>query len=114
MISVREPLLVLFLLSSCTPASAQNSAGRKLILEARAANCIDCHRFPNDPGIATRATVGPELSVMKARFPDRAQLIARIGDATAFNPDSIMPPYGKHKILSEREIGDITDFLYTQ
>jgi hypothetical protein len=35
---------------------------------------------------------------MKARFPNRAVLRAQIWDATVKNPNSLMPPMGKHKI----------------
>nr|NIQ97797.1 sulfur oxidation c-type cytochrome SoxX [Desulfuromonadales bacterium] len=50
---------------------------------------------------------------MQARFPDRAVLRAQIWDATARNPDSRMPPFGKYEILSEEEIELIVDYLYS-
>ena len=50
---------------------------------------------------------------MKARFPDRAKLRTQIWDAQVNNPGTRMPPFGKHKILSDKEIDAIVDYLYT-
>ena len=57
--------------------------------------------------------IGPPLVAMKARFPNKADLRAQIWDATAKNPNTIMPPFGKHQILSEKEVDLITEFIYT-
>jgi len=48
---------------------------------------------------------------MKARYPDRDKLRARIWDETAVNPDSVMPPFGRNKILTEQEIDLVTDYV---
>jgi sulfur-oxidizing protein SoxX len=29
------------------------------------------------------------------------------------NPNSIMPPFGRHKMLSEEQIDQIVDYVYT-
>ena len=50
---------------------------------------------------------------MKQRFPDKAKLRAQVWDATAINPRTVMPPYGRHKILSEEEIDKVVEFLLT-
>jgi sulfur-oxidizing protein SoxX len=50
---------------------------------------------------------------MKARFPDKAELREQIWDATVKNPNTIMPPFGKHRILSEKEIDLVTAFIYS-
>ena len=50
---------------------------------------------------------------MKARFPDRAVLRAQIHDARKNNPNSFMPPFGPHAILSESEIDKITTFIHS-
>ena len=42
-----------------------------------------------------------------------AKLRAQIWDATEKNGNSIMPPFGKHKMLSEEQIDLITDYVYT-
>jgi len=51
---------------------------------------------------------------MKARFPDKAVLREQIWDATVKNPQTIMPPFGKHQALTEKQIDQITDFIYTK
>lgn len=57
--------------------------------------------------------MGPPLVAMKARFPDKAKLRAQIWDATVANPNTAMPPFGKHKILSEKDIDLIVEFIHT-
>jgi sulfur-oxidizing protein SoxX len=49
---------------------------------------------------------------MKARFPDKAVLRAQIEDPRTKNPDSVMPPFKPHGILTDKEIGLVTDFVY--
>ena len=49
---------------------------------------------------------------MRVRFPDRAALRAQIWDPTARNPETVMPPFGKHKVLTEDEIDAIVDYIY--
>ena len=49
---------------------------------------------------------------MEQRFTDKAKLRAQIYDSTATNPNSIMPPFGRHKMLSDHELDLVTDFIY--
>jgi len=50
---------------------------------------------------------------MKERFPTKSKLKDQIWDATTNNPNSIMPPFGKHKILSEDELDKVVEFIYS-
>jgi sulfur-oxidizing protein SoxX len=50
---------------------------------------------------------------MKARFPDKARLQAQLVDPQQFNPDTLMPPFGKHHIISGDDIDNIVEWLYT-
>ena len=50
---------------------------------------------------------------MKARFPDREVLFQQIWDPTEMDPNSFMPPFGKHGALTRAEINKIMDYLYT-
>jgi sulfur-oxidizing protein SoxX len=50
---------------------------------------------------------------MKARFPQRSDLVAVIYDEETRNPQTVMPPFGKNHILSEQEINEVVDFLET-
>lgn len=57
--------------------------------------------------------IGPALVHIAERHPDRSELFRRIWDESAYNPDTLMPPFGRHGILSPAEIEQIIDFLYT-
>jgi len=111
-VTVCGALLGALLLSSA--ASAQSSsvaAGEKLAFDRSKGNCLTCHVIA---GGDAPGNVGPPLSNMKARFPDRKQLAAIIFDETKRNPQSVMPPFGRNLILSDQEINDVIDFLYTR
>ena len=109
------PTALFFTLLSCAAAAqGREDSGRQLALDKNRGNCADCHQFPNDPGVETHATVGPPISGIKARFTSRIALTNLVKDPMAVNPDTIMPPYGRHRILTEREIDAIVDYLYTQ
>lgn len=73
-------------------------------------NCLACHAIV---GGESPGNMGPPLVGIKARFPNREDLRLRLYDGTRFNPISAMPPFGKHGILTEKEIEKVIDFLYT-
>ena len=50
---------------------------------------------------------------MKARFPDKAKLREQIHDAQIVNPNTRLPPFGKHQIISDSEIDAIVEYPYT-
>jgi sulfur-oxidizing protein SoxX len=94
---------------------AQNvAAGRQLAFEIAKGNCLACHQFPGDSQADTLANIGPPLLAIRSRFPNRAQLRGRLWDPMQTNPNTVMPPFGKHRILSSEEIELIIDYLYTQ
>jgi sulfur-oxidizing protein SoxX len=86
--------------------------GKDLAFNNKKGNCLACHLMPGVPGAVTNATIGPPLVAMKARFPDKVKLRDQVWDATKANPASSMPPFGKHQILSDKEIDKIVDFIY--
>lgn len=92
--------------------SAQTPTGKELAFDNRKGNCLACHRMPSDPSAVTNTDIAPPLVSMKARFPDRAKLYAQVWDATRANGNTLMPPFGKHKILTEDEINKIVDYIY--
>jgi sulfur-oxidizing protein SoxX len=102
-----------FLLS--LPAFAQNPAesGRQLFANAGKGNCIACHQVPGDESQRSFSRIGPSLSDVKARIPDRARLRAIIWDPLAVLPNSVMPPYGRNRILTEAEIDAVVAYLET-
>ena len=90
---------------------APPSPGETLAFDRAKGNCLTCHviKGGDAPG-----NVGPELSDMKKRYPDRNELAAIIFDETKRNPLTVMPPFGRNLILTQPEIESVIDFLYTR
>jgi sulfur-oxidizing protein SoxX len=84
--------------------------GKTVAFDRGKGNCLSCHDIKGGdlPG-----TIGPQLSDMKRRFPDRNELIGIVTDETKRNPQTVMPPFGRNLILNGKEISAIVDFLYT-
>ena len=98
---------------SVTSANANEATiaeGKKIAFNRKKGNCLGCHMIADG---ALPGNVGPPLIAMKARFPDKAKLRAQIWDATVANPKTIMPPFGRHNILSDQEVDKITDFIHS-
>lgn len=91
--------------------SAEKADGKSIAYDKKLGNCLACHAIPGDPKAESPGNIGPPLVKMKERYPDRAKLRAKIWDATASNPDSVMPPFGRNKILTEPEIDLVTDYI---
>jgi sulfur-oxidizing protein SoxX len=53
------------------------------------------------------------LRDIKSKYPDRNDLVAILTDETKRNPQTVMPPFGRNRILTEQEINAIVDFLQT-
>jgi sulfur-oxidizing protein SoxX len=103
------------LLFASFPASAADGAsvidkGKAVAFDRKKGNCLACHAMGDGtlPG-----NIGPPLIAMKARFPDKAKLRAQIWDATEANPNSIMIPFGRTRVLSEEEIDQVVEYVYT-
>ena len=99
------------------PVSSAQAADAKAIAEGKAlafnrkkGNCLACHAV--DDGVSP-GNVAPPLVAMKARFPDKAKLRTQIADATIANPNTMMPPFGRHKILNGTEIDKIVEYIYS-
>jgi L-cysteine S-thiosulfotransferase len=84
--------------------------GACVILDRRKGNCTACHQIAGDE---TYGNIAPPLVAMKQRFPDKAKLRAQVWDATLIKKGSVMPPFGKHKIISEQEVDQVVEFLLT-
>ncbi len=55
--------------------------------------------------------IAPPLVAVKARF-SKKKLRAQIWDATVSNSETAMPPFGRHKILSESEIDKVVEYVW--
>jgi sulfur-oxidizing protein SoxX len=110
------PALALALLigaaASASPAGAQSAVaeGQKLAFDRGKGNCLTCHEIKGGdrPG-----TIGPALKDIKSKYPDRNELVAILTDETRRNPQTVMPPFGRNRILTEQEINAVVDFLQT-
>ncbi len=84
--------------------------GKKLAFDRKKGNCLACHHVAD--GISP-GNIGPPLLSMQARFPDKATLREQVYDATTKNPNTMMPPFGKHGVLNAEEIDKIVEYIYT-
>lgn len=84
--------------------------GKEVAFDRKTGNCLACHMIADG---ALPGNQGPPLVAMQARFPDREVLKAQISNPLQRNPNSIMPPFGLHNILSESEIDAVVDYLLT-
>ena len=104
--------LVIGAFASTGTAQAQSAAaeGQKLAFDRSKGNCLTCHVIKGGdlPG-----TIGPELVDIKSKYPKREDLIAILNDETLRNPLTMMPPFGRNRILTEKEINAVVDFLQT-
>jgi len=90
--------------------SAAAAEGRKIAFDRGKGNCLTCHDIKGGdlPG-----SIGPKLENLSSKYPDRNDLVAILTDATKRNPRTVMPPFGRNRILTEREINAVVDFLQT-
>ncbi len=84
--------------------------GHRLAFDRKLGNCFGCHRIT---GTDQEGNAGPPLIAMSARYPDKSVLRAQIYDATVKNPNTLMPPFGRHNALSDKQIDLITDYIYS-
>lgn len=103
-------LVTLLLLYSLISVADNSNEGRNIAFDRNKGNCLACHIIA---GGESPGNIGPELSNMKQRYPEISLLRKRIWDETEFNPVTVMPPFGKHHILTENEIDKVIEFLYT-
>jgi L-cysteine S-thiosulfotransferase len=110
-----QALAVAFLIgtTACPGATRAQSApaeGQKIAFDRGKGNCLTCHDIKGGdlPG-----TIGPPLKDIKSKYPDRNDLVAIVSDETKRNPQTVMPPFGRNRILTEQEINTVVDFLQT-
>jgi len=93
-----------------TPRAESIAKGKQLSFDGSKGNCLACHLIADGE---MAGNLGPPLIQMKQRYPKRSVLKAKLTDATASNPQTLMPPFGKHGILSNEELEQVVDYLYT-
>ena len=106
------PVVMLSALSLSSVVTADEKkaemTGKELAFDRKKGNCLACHQIE---GGKMAGTIAPPLAAMAARSLDKEKIRAQIVDPEVANPDTLMPPFGKHKILSDEEIDKIVDFV---
>jgi len=85
---------------------------RDLYVRADKGHCIACHQLPAGAGPATRSDLGPPLEGARMRALGKAKLRELLRDPMVANPDTLMPPFGRHRILDDAEIDRLVEFLH--
>ena len=115
--------LLMLLLSGPVLGQADPAKGREVVLARGDGNCLLCHAVPGAERPA--GNLGPSLDGVGLRLSEE-EIFWRIVDASRFNPDTVMPPYGRIEglhavappyrgkpLLSTSEIEDAAAFLAT-
>ena len=92
------------------------TTGWCVAITRRKGNCLGCHMVMVNPwpeGFPPGGNVGPPLVAMKSRFESKEALRAQIYDPTVRSPNTSMPPVGKHRLLSDKQIDQIVEWLWT-
>lgn len=105
-------LAVLALLAfAAATARGEPLTGAQLFVRPGKGNCIACHQVSDAKAPQTRSDLGPRLEGARMRAIGRERLRALLNDPMANNPDTLMPPFGRHRILDAAEIDRIIDYL---
>ncbi len=107
-------LLLVVVCAGFTPLAQADDAvieeGRQIAFDRKKGNCLSCHSIA---GGEVPGTISVPLIAMQTRFPDKEVLRQNVWDQTQFRPHAMMPPFGKHQVLTEEDIDKIVEFLYT-
>ena len=83
--------------------------GKKIATNRKKGNCFTCHDYK---GAHLAGNLGPPLNGVNKR-KSRKEIYNQIWDATKANPNTTMPPFGKHEVLSKKEINAVTEWVLT-
>ena len=97
---------------AAAPTVRAQSPALELFVRADKGNCIACHQLPQGSGPQTRADVGPRLEGARMRAIGKEALRQSLVDPMRANPDTVMPPFGRHRLLDAAEIDRLVEFLH--
>jgi sulfur-oxidizing protein SoxX len=90
--------------------NGNSESGKAIAMDRSRGNCIACHFMP---GGESPGAIGPALVAMQTRYPSKEALAQQIWDPTVKTPDVVMPPFGKHGILSDTEFVDVVEYIWS-
>jgi len=83
--------------------------GGCIVLNRKKGNCMGCHEIAG----TSSGNIATKMENMAQRWPDKAKLREQINDASKANPNTVMPPFGRHQILTPDEIDKVVEFVLT-
>jgi L-cysteine S-thiosulfotransferase len=104
--------LAALVLGAAPEVGAQPSPAPDVFVRPDKGHCAACHQLPDGVAPATRADLGPRLEGARMRDLGKAGLREILHDPTRANPDTVMPPFGRHLILEAAEIERLVEFLH--
>ncbi len=113
---MKASIFLLLTLSVIVPsvalAKGDAKRGEKVVKSRKLGNCMACHYIP---GVEFPGNIGPNLVESMKNYSDSDREMVRqwVWDARAYNPDTIMPPFGPNKILTKEQIEDVVEYLYS-
>ena len=91
------------------PPTDAVTQGGCIVLDRTKGNCMGCHQIAG----TSSGDIATKLENVAQRFPDKAKLREQIHDASKVNPNTVMPPFGRHQILTPEEIDKVVEFVLT-
>jgi len=110
---MRPLLVVLAALAAAAglPCGAQIPPVADLFIRPEKGHCIACHQVPEGAGPRTSADLGPRLEGTRMRSLGKSAIRDIISDPMRANPATLMPPFGRHRLLDPAEIDRLVDYL---
>jgi sulfur-oxidizing protein SoxX len=111
-------------MAASAPSAGDPARGAAIVANRALSQCTLCHPAPGVP-VHLRGTLAPDLAGAGARH-DRDALRARLLQPERFNPDTVMPSYGRtdglsrvapafrgKPLLDAQQIDDVVAYLAT-
>ena len=109
---LRAILIAPALIAGALPANVQAAAAPPAFTARDKGHCTACHQVSDAAAPASRADLGPRLDGSRMRELGRTRLRELIDDPTRANANTVMPPFGKHRILEPAEVDRIVEYLH--
>lgn len=94
------------------PLTGDAATGAKLVADRnRGGSCLACHVMGPAGGADLPGNVGPDLSEIGNAGRDDEWLFNYVYDARVYQPETVMPPWGTHRLFTDEEIGHVVAFL---